>query len=33
MAVHFMWRWIMPLLFVAAAIETFITPVVISVVA
>lgn len=33
MAVHFLLHWIMPLLLVAAAIETFITPVVISVVA
>jgi stage II sporulation protein M len=32
-AVHFLFRWITPLLFLAAAIETFITPVVISVVA
>jgi uncharacterized membrane protein SpoIIM required for sporulation len=32
-AVHFLIRWITPLLFLAAAIETFITPVVISVVA
>jgi len=33
MAVHFLLRWIMPLLLVAAAIETFITPIAISVVA
>lgn len=32
-AVHFLLRWIMPLLLVAAAIETFITPIAISVVA
>jgi stage II sporulation protein M len=32
-AVHFLQRWIMPLLLVAAAIETFITPIAISVVA
>jgi stage II sporulation protein M len=32
-AVHFLIHWITPLLFLAAAIETFITPVVISVVA
>ena len=30
MAVHFLLRWIMPLLFLAAAIETFITPFIIS---
>jgi len=29
-AVHFLLRWIMPLLFLAAAIETFITPFIIS---
>ena len=33
MAVHFLIHWITPLLFLAAAIETFITPVIISVVA
>jgi stage II sporulation protein M len=32
-AVHFLIHWITPLLFLAAAIETFITPVIISVVA
>ncbi len=32
-AIHFLLSWVMPLLFVAAAIETFITPIVISVVA
>lgn len=32
-ATHILLSWIMPLLFVAAAIETFITPIVISVVA
>jgi len=32
-ATHFLLSWVMPLLFVAAAIETFITPIVISVVA
>ncbi len=32
-AVHFLLRWVMPLLLVAAAIETFITPLAISVVA
>jgi stage II sporulation protein M len=32
-AVHFLMRWITPLLFLAAAIETFITPFAISVVA
>lgn len=32
MAVRFLWRYITPLLFVAAAIETFITPIAISVV-
>jgi stage II sporulation protein M len=32
-AIHFLIRWVAPLLFLAAAIETFITPVVISVVA
>ena len=32
-AVHFLLRWVTPLLFVAAAIETFITPFAISVVA
>jgi stage II sporulation protein M len=31
-AVHFLWRWVAPLLFLAAAIETFITPIAISVV-
>ena len=31
-AIHFLVRWITPLLFLAAAIETFITPIVISVV-
>ncbi len=31
-AIHFLVRWIAPLLLVAAAIETFITPIVISVV-
>ncbi len=31
-AVHFLVRWVMPLLFLAAAIETFITPIAISVV-
>lgn len=30
LAVHFLLRWIMPLLFLAAAIETFITPFIIS---
>jgi len=29
-AIHFLLRWIMPLLFLAAAIETFITPLIIS---
>jgi len=29
-AIHFLFRWIMPLLFLAAAIETFITPFIIS---
>ena len=33
MAMHFLLRWIMPLLLVAASIETFITPIAISVVA
>jgi len=33
MAFHFLVRWVTPLLFLAAAIETFITPLVISVVA
>jgi stage II sporulation protein M len=32
-AVHFLLRWVTPLLFIAAAIETFITPIAISVVA
>jgi len=32
-AVHFLVRWFTPLLFLAAAIETFITPIAISVVA
>jgi len=32
MAIHFLWRWVAPLLFLAAAIETFITPIAISVV-
>jgi stage II sporulation protein M len=32
MAIHFLWRWVTPLLFLAAAIETFITPIAISVV-
>jgi stage II sporulation protein M len=32
MAVHFLWRWVVPLLFLAAAIETFITPIAISMV-
>jgi stage II sporulation protein M len=32
MALHILGRWIAPLLFVAAAIETFITPIAISVV-
>lgn len=32
-AVHFLVRWFLPLLFLAAAIETFITPLAISVVA
>jgi stage II sporulation protein M len=32
-ALHFLVRWITPLLFLAAAIETFITPIAISVVA
>ncbi len=32
-AVHFLIRWVTPLLFLAAAVETFITPFVISVVA
>ena len=31
-AVHFLVRWFLPLLFLAAAIETFITPLIISVV-
>lgn len=31
-AIHFIIRWVTPLLFLAAAIETFITPIVISVV-
>jgi stage II sporulation protein M len=31
-AVHFLIRWVMPLLLLAAAIETFITPIAISVV-
>ncbi len=31
-AVHFLVRWVTPLLLIAAAIETFITPIVISVV-
>ena len=29
-AIHFLLRWVMPLLFLAAAIETFITPLIIS---
>ena len=29
-AIHFLLRWIMPMLFLAAAIETFITPFIIS---
>jgi stage II sporulation protein M len=33
MGLHFLVRWIAPLLFIAAAIETFITPLAISVVA
>ena len=32
-AVHFLLRWVTPLLFIAATIETFITPIAISVVA
>ena len=32
MAIHFLWHWVTPLLFLAAAIETFITPIAISVV-
>jgi stage II sporulation protein M len=32
MAFHFLWRYVTPLLFLAAAIETFITPIAISVV-
>jgi stage II sporulation protein M len=32
MAFYFLWRYVAPLLFLAAAIETFITPIVISVV-
>jgi stage II sporulation protein M len=32
-AVHFLVKWFLPLLFLAAAIETFITPLIISVVA
>jgi stage II sporulation protein M len=32
MAIHFLRRWVAPLLFLAAAIETFITPIAISVV-
>jgi stage II sporulation protein M len=32
MAIHFLWHWVAPLLFLAAAIETFITPIAISVV-
>lgn len=32
MALHFLIKWFMPLLFIAAAIETFITPIAISVV-
>ena len=32
-AVHFLVKWFLPLLFLAAAIETFITPLAISVVA
>lgn len=32
MAIHFLWRYVAPLLFLAAAIETFITPIAISVV-
>lgn len=32
-AVHFLARWFLPLLFLAAVIETFITPLIISVVA
>ena len=31
-AIHFLLRWVAPLLFLAAAIETFITPIAISVV-
>jgi len=31
-AIHFLVRWVTPLLFLAAAIETFITPIIISVV-
>jgi stage II sporulation protein M len=31
-AVHFLVRWFLPLLFLAAAIETFITPLIISMV-
>lgn len=32
MAIHLLWHWVTPLLFLAAAIETFITPIAISVV-
>jgi len=31
-AIHFLLRWVTPLLFIAAAIETFITPIALSVV-